>query len=177
MLNTVITLAMLVHISKSVCPSSTQFIGTILNASSQNNLSAITYDEGHLTLQKIIDKLDQYSANLDRGSYIGYQFSIGQLYHYLLAINYKAEELLDPKYKYNYRFSSFEELVTAYHENVDFSSVQLTKMKHTGSTIEIDIRYKHKKTNRVSSLNYVLDYGVHGLTDLSDFSRSTTLPN
>jgi hypothetical protein len=130
----------------------------------------ITYDEGHKQLQKVMDKLAEYARNLHRADYIGYQYSTGQLYKYLLAINYKAEGLLDKNYKYNYNFSSFEELCDTYHENVDFSSVELVNMQHKGSDIEIDFSYRNKKTNQNAYLKYHLSYGIHGVTDKSVFN-------
>ncbi|GIO06242.1 hypothetical protein J31TS6_22700 [Brevibacillus reuszeri] len=175
MLNTVLTMIMLFNLSTSCFPSLPISKGNISGSSSNNSLSKITYNEGHLKLQKIMDELAQHTGNLDRGSYIGYQYSTSQLYNYLLAINYREEDLLDSNYKYQHNFSSFEELVTTYHKNVDFTSVQLTKMKHTGSIIEIVLSYKHKKTKQAASLNYILSYEVHGLTDKSDFDLSSKL--
>lgn len=172
MLNTVLIAIILLNSSMNDYPSFPISGGNVPTSSSNDSLSKITYNEGHLKLQKLMDELDQHTGSLDRGAYIGYQYSTGQLYNYLLALNYKEEDLLDSNYQYFFNFLSFEELVTTYHENVDFTSVQLTKMTHTGSTIDIEISYKHKKTNQEASLNYILTYGVHGLTDKSDFDLS-----
>lgn len=129
---------------------------------------AMTYDEGHQKLQKVIDKLNEHSSGLDRGDYIGYIYSIDHLYKYLLAIHYNNEDLLDSSYPYNYSYNSFDELTKTYHEFVDFSSIELEGLKHDFD-IEIELSYKNKKTNEIGYLSYFISYSKHELKDLSGF--------
>ncbi|WP_312117632.1 hypothetical protein [Brevibacillus reuszeri] len=138
-------------------------------SSSPNPISTFTYDQAHIHLDSTMGKISAHSENLDRGAYIGFQYATGQLYSYLLAIHYKDKDILDVNYKYKYNAPSFEDLIAAYHENVDFASIQLTQLKHVENTIEIEFRYTNKKTKRAAFLHYLLDYGVHGLTDKSVF--------
>lgn len=135
-------------------------------AKTQTNMN---YNEGHMKLQEVMNEINEHSSNLDRGAYIGFEYSTGQLYSYLLALNYRGEDLLDPTYIYKYSYKSFEELSSAYHENVDFTSIKLTNLKHEDFEIFIEIAYTNKKTNSTSFLNYHLNYGKHGLIDNSIF--------
>lgn len=129
----------------------------------------MNYNEGHIKLQEVMNEINEHSSNLDRGPYIGFQYSTGQLYSYLLALNYNEGDLLDPTYIYKYNYKSFEELSSAYYENVDFTSVKLSNLMHEDYEIFIEIAYTNKKTNSTSFLNYHLNYDKHGLIDNSIF--------
>ncbi|MFC5602675.1 hypothetical protein [Sporosarcina koreensis] len=136
---------------------------------SEKKLTIMTYDEGHQQLQKVIDTLYEHTSGLDRADYKGYVYSIDNLYYYLLAIYYKGEDLLEPRYPYNYPYESFEELTKTYHEYVDFSSIELEELKHDYD-IEIELSYINKNTHKKGYLNYYISYSKHELKDLSNFN-------
>jgi len=144
-------------------------IETTQNAIINYQRTQNAYDEGHKKLQQAFDKIAESAINLDRGDYIGFQYATGQLYNYLLAINYKDENRFDPNYRYTHKFSSNDALFANYHEYVDFTSVELLRLKHEGFVIEIELRYRNKETGRFNTLKYLLNYGVHGITDKSEF--------
>jgi len=167
--NAIIPFTILLNLSSGFSIPFT-YIETTQSAITNYQLTQNAYDEGHNKLQQAFDKIAESAINLDRGDYIGFQYTTGQLYNYLLAINYKDENRFDPDYRYTHNFSSNDALFANYHEYVDFTSVELFGLKHEGIILEIELRYKNKKTGRFSTLKYLLDYGVHGIVDKSEFS-------
>ncbi len=70
-------------------------ISEVKSEAQNNQGTKMTYDEGHQKIEKVINKLNEFANDLDRGDYIGYIYSTGNLYKYLLAIYYKGEDLSD----------------------------------------------------------------------------------
>ncbi|MEW5921760.1 MAG: hypothetical protein AB1796_12610 [Bacillota bacterium] len=130
----------------------------------------LSYDGGHEKLQGIMDSLHEQSTGLERGDYFGYQYATGQLYKYLLAINYQSEDLLDANYKYSSNFASFEELCRSYHGHVDFTSLELANLVHENFEIFVELAYTDKLTNNTRYLVYHLNYGEHGIADKTVFN-------
>lgn len=136
-----------------------------------------SFDPGHMRLDDIRTELQEHANTLEeRGDYIGYTYSIDHLFQYLLAIHYGDVELLDDSYDYQYSFSSFDQLVDAYHTHVDFSFAELKHMEHEGYHIKVNISIRSRITGEQVSLQYDLDYSEHRLVDslsLGEFSSRT----
>lgn len=138
-----------------------------------------SFDPGHIRIDQIRTELQDYANTLEeRGDYIGYTYSMDQLFKYFLAIHYGDAEFLDDSYDYS--FSSFEQLLEEY-QHVDFSSVDLVHMEHEGFYINVTLSYLSLHTGKQAFLQYLLDYSEHRLTDNSFlgelFSKTAFLTN
>lgn len=132
--------------------------------------SVVIFDQQHMQLEKMKNQLYEHANELERSDYIGYTYSIDQLYNYLLAIHYRRDQgLLDQGYKYEY-FETLDWITEVYHTYVDFSNVELEQLVHVGYQIDIILSYTNKITNEHNFLNYHIDYGIHQLTDYSTFN-------
>jgi hypothetical protein len=133
------------------------------------HMTKMTYDEGHQTLQMMIDSLAKHADGLGRGDYIGYMYATGELYQYLLAIYYKGKDVLDANYFYHYPYQSFMELCDMYHRAVDFTTIDIVDVNHKGFDIDLTLSYTNRQSQMKGYLTYKLSYGVHGLHDLTSF--------
>jgi hypothetical protein len=149
---------------------------TTINSQSETSQSLdprdilTTKNEGHKQIYNEVQrKLDEFSTTLNPGGqYKGYVHATSNLIKYLLAINYKTEELFDNDYPYHNDFSSYQELINTYHEYVDFSSIKLDDLYYNDPEIEIILSYINKKTNQKAYLKYHIR---NGLTDHSIFIK------
>jgi hypothetical protein len=127
-----------------------------------------TKNEGHIQIYEEVKlKLDDFAKTLNAGGqYKGFVHSTSNLIKYLLAINYKAEVLFDKDYSYHFDFSSYQELIDAYHEYIEFSSIKLDHIHYSDPELEIILSYTNKKTNQKAYLKY---HFKDGLIDQSIF--------
>ncbi len=141
----------------------------VVEEPSEEPPSVVTFEEQHMQLENIKNQLYEHANDLERSEYIGYSYSIDQLYNYLLAIHYRDQGYLDQGYKYEY-FETLDWITEIYHTYVDFSNVELEQLVHIGYQIDIILSYNNKITNEHNFLNYHIDYGAHQLTDYSTFN-------
>lgn len=131
----------------------------------------LSYDQGVQQLRKVLDELEEYATSIDeRGDYIGYMYSIDRFSHYLLTIYFRGAGIfVDEPYPYEHPFTSYDELMEVYHAHVNFNTIELVHMHHEEFIVEIELSYTHNVSGEKRQLFYHINYGRHGLTDLSSF--------